>query len=187
MPQLPTLPRSPHTGTNDHPGGDAIRPGAPDWIGPRATDVRAYDGDVRYRREIDVDGDPTSVFAYIADFTNTAEWDPGIVEARRLSDGPTGVGSRFEVKALFRGREQLLEYVVTEYVQDRRITLHGEGDKAVSDDVITVTEADGRTRVAYEADLRLTGIYRVAEPFLRSTFERLGDDAVEGLAAALAR
>ena len=143
---------------------------------------------MRYRREIEVAGDPADVFAYLADFEHTAEWDPGIVEARRLSEGPTRVGSRFEVIALFRGSRQRFEYVVTALEDGRRVALRGEGDRAVSDDEITVTAGlDGGARVAYEADLRLKGVYRIAEPLLGSTFRRMGDDALDGLRAQLAR
>jgi carbon monoxide dehydrogenase subunit G len=147
----------------------------------------AYDCRVRYRREIEVAAAAETTFAYLSDFGNAAEWDPGIVEARRLTPAPTGVGSRFEVIALFRGRRQRLEYVVTEFVDGTSIALRGEGAKARSDDAISVTSHEGGTRVAYEADLRLKGVYRVAEPFLRSTFERMGDAALDGLAARLAR
>lgn len=141
---------------------------------------------VRYRREIEVAAAAAATFAYLCDFANAAEWDPGIVEARRLTPAPTEVGSRFEVVALFRGRRQRFEYVVTEFEDGSRIALRGEGEKALSDDVITVAAGEGGTRVGYEADLRLKGVYRVAEPFLRSTFRRMGDDALEGLAARLA-
>ena len=152
----------------------------------RTPEAPAYDGGVRYRREIEVPVGSAAAFAYIADFSTAAEWDPGIVEARRLTLAPTAVGSRFEVIALFRGRQQRFEYQVTEYEDGTRIALHGEGEKARSDDVITVTPHDGGTRVVYEADIRLKGVFRVAEPFLRGTFERMGDAALDGLAARLA-
>jgi hypothetical protein len=141
---------------------------------------------MRYRREIDVATAAEPTFAYLSDFANAAEWDPGIVESRRLTPAPTAVGSRFEVIAVFRGRRQRFEYTVTEFVEGARVALHGEGEKALSDDVISVTALEGGTRVAYEADLRLKGVYRVAEPFLHSTFERMGDAALDGLAARLA-
>ena len=92
---------------------------------------------MRYRREIEVDTPAEATFAYLADFANAAEWDPGIVEARRVTPAPTAVGSRFEVIAVFRERRQRFEYVVTEYEEGRRIALRGEGEKALSDDVIT--------------------------------------------------
>ncbi len=140
---------------------------------------------VQYERELLVEGDPGEVFAYLADFSNTAEWDPGIVEARRLTEPPTAVGSRFEVVALFRGNRQQFVYEVTELDEGRRIGLRGEGGKAVSEDVLTVTGGPDGTRVGYRADLRLKGPYRIAEPFLGRTFTRMGDDALDGLAARL--
>lgn len=140
---------------------------------------------MRYRREIEVATDIDATFAYLSDFANAAEWDPGIVEAKRLTPAPTAVGSRFEVFALFRGKRQRFEYVVTEFEEGLRVALRGEGEKAVSDDVITVAAGEHGTRVAYEADLRLKGVYRVAEPFLGSTVERMGDAALDGLAARL--
>ena len=142
---------------------------------------------MRYAREIEVPTPPGETFAYLADFTHAAEWDPGIAEARRLTPEPTAVGSRFEVIAVFRGNRQRFEYVVTAFEDGERIALRGEGEKALSDDVITVAAAADGTRVGYEADLRLKGVFRVAEPFLRATFARMGDDALDGLAARLAR
>jgi len=142
---------------------------------------------VRYHREIEVPVASEDAFAYLSDFANAAEWDPGIAESRRLTPGPTAVGSRFEVIAMFRGNRQRFEYVVTELEGDRRVALRGDGEKATSDDVITVTSAGAGSRIGYTADLRLKGVYRVAEPFLGSTFRRMGDDALDGLAARLAR
>jgi carbon monoxide dehydrogenase subunit G len=146
-----------------------------------------YDSAVRYRREIEVPTTADATFEYLSDLANAAEWDPGIAEARRLTPPPTAVGSRFEVVALFRGRRQRFEYVVTELRPGSRVTLRGQGEKARSDDVIEVAAAADGARVTYEADLRLKGIYRLAEPFLGSTFRRMGDDALDGLAARLAR
>ena len=140
---------------------------------------------MRYRRQIQIDRDPADVFTYVADFENTAEWDPGIDSARRLTEAPTTVGSRFELLAAFRGKKQRFEYVVTELGPGQRIVLHGEGDKALSDDTIAVSGADGRAQVDYAADIRLKGVYRVAEPFLRGTFTRMGDDALHGLQSRL--
>lgn len=136
---------------------------------------------MRYRREIEVSTDAAAAFDYLADFSHAAEWDPGVETSRRLTDGPTALGSRFELIALFRGNRQRFEYVVTELDAGRRIALHGEGDKALSDDTVEVATRDGRTVVTYEADLHLKGIYRVGEPFIGGMVKRMGDDALDGL------
>lgn len=139
---------------------------------------------VRYRREIEVATEADATFAYLSDFANAAEWDPGFAEAKRLTPAPTAVGSP-EVIALFRGKRHRFEYVVTEFEEGRRVALRGEGEKALSDDVITVAAHEHGTRVVYGADLRLKGVYRVAEPFLGSMVERMGDAALDGLAGRL--
>lgn len=90
----------------------------------------AYDCAVRYRREIEVASPADVTFAYLSHFANTAEWDPGIAEARRQTPAPTAVGSRFEVIALFRGRRQRFEYVVTDSRKGRASRCGGESNKA---------------------------------------------------------
>ena len=142
---------------------------------------------MRYAREIEVPMAPGETFAYLADFSRAAEWDPGIVEARRLTPEPTAVGSSFEVIGLFRGKRQRFEYVVTELEEGNRIALHGEGEKAMSDDVMTISPSAIGTRIAYEADIRLKGVLRVAEPFLGGTMKKMGDAALDGLRARLSR
>jgi carbon monoxide dehydrogenase subunit G len=142
---------------------------------------------MRYAREIEVTTPPGETFAYLADFSHTSEWDPGIAEARRLTPEPTAVGSRFEVIALFRGNRQRFEYVVTEFEEGNRIALRGEGEKAISDDAMTLWASGGGTRIRYEADIRLKGVLRVAEPFLGGTMKKIGDDALDGLSARLSR
>lgn len=142
---------------------------------------------MRFREVIEVARPVDEAFAYVADFTTAAEWDPGIVESRRVTDGPTETGSRFEVLALFRGKRVPFTYEVTALEPGRRIVLSGEGDRATSVDEITFEPAGAGTRITYEADLRLKGLLRVAEPFLGGTTSEMGRKALAGLEAALDR
>ena len=124
-------------------------------------------------------------FAYVADFTTVAEWDPGIHTARKLS-GDGSVGSVYEVQAEFRGKTMPFTYTVTAFEQDRRIVLDGMGEKATSlDTIVFEPSADGGTRITYTADFELKGALRVAEPFLGGTFRKLAHKALEGLAGRL--
>lgn len=140
---------------------------------------------MHFTRTIEVPPPPEEAFAYLADFSNTAEWDPGVAEARRLTGAPTRLGSAFEVIALFRGKRQRFEYVVTEFEEGRRVAVHAEGEKAVSDDVVTVEPSGGGSRVTYEAVSKLKGIYRLAEPVVAIVFKRMGNEALDGLERTL--
>ena len=137
------------------------------------------------RGVIEVAAPPERSWAYVSDFTTAAEWDPGIVSSRRTSGAPAQVGSTYEVVAEFRGKHQTFSYRVTEVVEGRRLVLVGEGAKARSTDTITFEPAGGGTRIAYEADLTLKGLYRVAEPFLGGTFRELARQALAGLESRL--
>ncbi len=125
-------------------------------------------------------------FAYVADFTTVAEWDPGIHASRRTG-GDGGVGTTYEVQAEFRGKTMPFTYTVTELEPGRRIVLDGVGEKATSRDTIAFEPGSaGGTRITYSADFRLKGVLRVAEPFLGGTFRDLARKAMAGLEAKLA-
>ncbi len=134
-----------------------------------------------FEETIEVPRTLDETFAYVADFTTAAEWDPGITSSRRLDSGPIRVGSEFDVVASFRDKETPFRYVVRELEPERRIVIHGDGEKATSDDTITFESTPGGTRIIYRAELKLKGFLRVAEPFLAGTFSRMGREALAGL------
>lgn len=138
-----------------------------------------------FREVIDVPVPVEQAFAYVSDFTTAAQWDPGITRSRRVGGGG-GVGTTYAVDAEFRGKSIPFTYVVTAFEQNSSIALHGKGAKAVSDDTITFAELpDGGTRITYEAEIRLTGILRLAERFIETTVSEMGAKALAGLQEAL--
>ena len=140
----------------------------------------------RFVRQIEVPPPPGEAFAYVADFATTAEWDPGIVEARRLDDGPLGGGSRFEVVSAFGERRLPITYTITAFEPPSRIVLEGVGERfRGTDEIRFAPGADGGTRIDYIADLALRGVARVAEPFMRGRFEQVVDEGSIGLERTL--
>jgi carbon monoxide dehydrogenase subunit G len=140
----------------------------------------------RVERTLDVAAAPEFAFDYVADFSRAQEWDPGIPSARRLDDGPIGVGSRFELLSRFGSTEQLIEYEITELDRPHQVTFVGDGKNFHGTDTISFAPGEGGgTRVTYVADLGLKGV--AALPFLRGRLDSMSDDAVAGLKAALDR
>jgi hypothetical protein len=140
----------------------------------------------RFTRQIDVPTPLDDTFTYVADFSTTAEWDPGIVEARRLDDGPLGVGSRFEVVSRFGDRRLPIAYTITAFAPTSRVALEGTAARfRGTDDIRCARKPEGGTRIRYTADLRLRGIARAAEPLMRGRFEKVVDDGSSGLATTL--
>ncbi len=133
---------------------------------------------------IDVPRSVEESFAYVADFTTVAEWDPGIHSSRRVA-GEGGIDSVYVVQADFRGRTIPFTYTVTEYEPNRRIVLDGVGDKATSVDTISFEPAGDGTRITYSAEFKLKRYLRIVEPFLGGTFKALARNALAGLATKL--
>lgn len=142
---------------------------------------------MRVAKDIQVAVSQDEAFAYVADFAKAADWDPGIAEGRKVSDGPVRAGTEFEIVALFRDKRQPFGYRVTTFEPSRRLVLVGESEKARSVDEITFEPSGNGTRIRYVADIRLKGVARVAEPLLARTMNRMADDALAGLKSVLDR
>ena len=66
-------------------------------------------------------------FAYVADFANSQDWDPGVATAERLDTGPVGVGSRYRLGVRMGGRVAPMEYRISVFEPPTRVVLTGEG------------------------------------------------------------
>ena len=126
-------------------------------------------------------------FDYLAEFSHSAQWDPGVVEAQRLTEAPIALGTRFRVVASFLGKGIPLEYEVTAYEPARRVELTAESAIIRSVDEITFAATATGTNVTYEADLRGRGAFRFVDPLLVPVFRRIGDRARDGLHEAINR
>ena len=140
----------------------------------------------RYKAFVDTPRPPDEVFSYLSDFSTTAEWDPGVLEAEQLGDEPVAEGSEFRLVADFLHRKTTLTYRIVEYDPPSAVTFRGENSSVVSLDRITFEPSHGGTRISYDADLGLKGPARLADPLLALAFKRVGDRALAGMRRALA-
>lgn len=134
-----------------------------------------------------VDADQQTAFEYTADFSNIAEWDPGVDSSTRVDEGPVEVGSQFDLMVRFGSSVSRMRYRVTEFQPPYRVVVEGEGKRVTAVDEITFTPAGDKLRVDYTADIRFKGALRLASPLLRGTLRKIGVKAVDGLAGALQR
>lgn len=125
-------------------------------------------------------------FAYLAQFSNAASWDPGVLDAEQVGAGPVTVGTRFRLSVPFLGRRLTLVYRVTRLDPGREVVLRAAGRLLLATDRITVGEDGQRTVVRYEAQVRLRGPLRLLDPLLARGFRSVGDRAAAGLRSALA-
>ena len=122
-------------------------------------------------------------FRQVAHFGRASEWDPGLAESRQETPGEPGLGTVFPIVAEFRGKRTPMTYEITEWEPTTRMVIEGTGEKAFARDEITFADAPGGgTTITYTAALGMKGWLKAAEPFLKGTFNTMGDEAVAGLA-----
>jgi len=139
----------------------------------------------RLERTITVPGQKADVFAYVADFSNAAEWDPGVDSSTRSEDGPLGVGDRYALVVTFGGRSLKTRYETTAYEPTDLVRFEGGTSRFKSIDTITFTEVDAGIEIGYVADFILSFPLNLAEPFLKGRFNALADEALQGLKRVL--
>lgn len=130
-------------------------------------------------RTITVEQPVAKVWDYLADFTNTEEWDPPTVRTERRS-GDGGVGTTYTNVSKLLGHETETEYVVTQYDVGKVFQLEGDAGSVKVSDTITFEESSGadgraRTTVTYQSDFQPVGAAKLAAPLLPPALKILGD------------
>jgi hypothetical protein len=139
----------------------------------------------RITEQLDIPLPPEAAFDHVADFTTTAEWDPGITAAERIDAGVFGLGSRFRVKLALGAARVPLVYEITTYERPYRVVLTTRSLVHVGEDDVTFEATDDGTLVTWNALFALRGPGRLLDPALGVGFRRAAREAVAGLEVSL--
>lgn len=127
-------------------------------------------------------------FRYLADFSTSEQWDPGVYRATKLTPGLPGAGSEFDLILNSAGRRIPMRYTLTALDAPLRIDLHGQGDGFSAHDVIRLRAlGPDTTEIEYHAELRFQGPVSHVEKLMNPLMVRMGKRAVAGLQQALTR
>ena len=165
----------------------------PDDSGPQGSSderpvrtTRTQGSHMKLQRTVETNASPAAVFAYLSDFTNTDEWDPGTVKTVKVS-GDGGVGTQYHNTSKFMGRETELTYEVVDHQPNSLFALRGENSSLVAQDRMEIAPTGSGSRVTYTADFTFKGISKLVAPLLAPAFKKLGDDAEKGLREGLGK
>lgn len=124
-------------------------------------------------------------FAFLSDFENTEQWDPGTVSTRRTS-GDGGLGTTYKNVSEFMGRQVELDYETVGYEEPTVFVCRGVNGKTTATDHLTFTPVDGRTQIHYRAVFDFPFPISVLAPLLvRGKIEKLADETVEQIKRTL--
>jgi carbon monoxide dehydrogenase subunit G len=145
---------------------------------------------VHVTRTFTVDRPVDVVVAYLADFGNAAEWDPGTAQCTRTDSGAVKVGATWRNTQKVLGMTSELDYRL-DRLDPGHVVFVGHNEKASveSTDDITVRPhaADpGRSEVTYDATITFRGLAKLGAPVMQLEFEKLGNQVADGIRQAVA-
>jgi hypothetical protein len=152
-----------------------------------------------YERTISVPRPLDVTFAFVSSFDNASIWDPRTYEAANVTPGPVGEGTTFVLRGGALRKQTVrrlrlplalistkLPYEVTEFDPPNRFVMVGENALYRYDDHITFTADGDNTSVHYAATLELRGPMRIFGWMLNRQFRKIGNEATNDIAAAVA-
>jgi uncharacterized protein YndB with AHSA1/START domain len=116
---------------------------------------------------ITIDRPIEEVFAYVTDTSNDPAWHTDILEARKTSGGPIGIGTTWHLR---------FKPVMGVSEGDTEVVAFEPNRKAVQQGVVgpmqpTLTylfePADGGTRFTRRVEIRVSGMMRLMEPLMK--------------------
>jgi hypothetical protein len=112
------------------------------------------------------------VFDFVADERNEPQYNPQMILADKVTDGPIGVGTKFHsvMTGVGRGADMTIEF--TEFDRPRRIAETTTMSSMDIKGVLTFEPVAEGTRMAWLWDLEPRGLYRMLGPLIRRTGSR---------------
>ena len=116
--------------------------------------------------EVTIDAPVSEVFDMVADERNEPRYNPRIVRAEKVTEGPVGRGARFVAEPKRMGAKGEMTLEVLEYERPHRLHNVVRSSYMRVDGTLSFQEVDGGTRLRWDWNMGLVGPMRVLAPVL---------------------
>jgi carbon monoxide dehydrogenase subunit G len=121
----------------------------------------SFENTVTIRRPVD------DVFAFLADFENVPRWNYAIVETRKVSPGPVGVGTTYrQTRSVPRSSEEAFE--VTVFEPSSRLEVQGDLGAFRAKVSYALEPTGSGTRLTNAVELGSSGLLALVGPLATS-------------------
>jgi len=129
---------------------------------------------MRIVENVTIERPPADVWRVIADLDTHLAWRPALIEFRQMSEGPLGVGSRIREVLRWRGRELVLDDVVTTFDPPRQFGIQGSWKTADFELDLTLEPTNsGATIVTFDWPLHPKSLLmKIVAPLFGSAMRR---------------
>lgn len=136
---------------------------------------------VTVKNSVTINRPPEEVFAFVTEPSNEPKWHTDVLEARRTSDGPMGVGATIEFLVSFMGKKKV-DLVVRDYDPPRRMVVETTSQGSLMPTfTFSFETVDRGTRLNRQGDIRTSGLVKLLEPLMRRASPRRIDGFLANL------
>ena len=120
----------------------------------------------RIAGEVTIAAPVEAVFDVVADERNEPRYNPRIVRAEKVSEGPVGAGARFVAEPRGMGAKGEMTLTILEYDRPHRLHNRVRSSYMQVDGTLAFEEVEGGTRLRWDWDMGLVGPVRLLSPVL---------------------
>jgi carbon monoxide dehydrogenase subunit G len=118
---------------------------------------------------IEIEAKPEKVFYWLKDPERAMKWQKTVTGFEIIKETPNRIRTTFTEYIEENGRGTEMRGVVTDFVSNKRMAFHLEGDYKTVDVDFTLEEIDEITLLTQNAELQFKGMFRVVSIFLGSS------------------
>ena len=115
----------------------------------------------------DDEATPEKVFYWLGNPERAMEWQTNVTKYKIIKDTPDKVGTTFTEYIEEKGRGTEMQGVVTDFVPNKKLAFHLEGDYNTVDVDFSLKEKDGITHLTQNADIHFKGMLKVIGIFIK--------------------
>jgi uncharacterized protein YndB with AHSA1/START domain len=127
---------------------------------------------ITVEKAIVIDRRAQDVFSYICDQTNAPRWQRGLVEVRRTTADPIGIGTKHTIVRTLMGRRVELTNEYTRYEPNRLVEFRFWGSMPGQASYTVDSTGTVGARLTSRIEAQASGLLRLAEPLMAATLRR---------------
>ena len=136
---------------------------------------------VRIEGEIVINRPVEEVFDFVADERNEPRYNPQMIRAEQISDGPIGLGTRFRAEVMSMGRSAEMTIEFTTYERPRRLASTTHMAAMEIQYTLTFDPVPDGTRMRWAGEVEPRGVFKLMAPLIARMGQRQEETNWTGL------
>lgn len=127
---------------------------------------------IKNEKSITIDRPIEEVFAFVSDLRNGLQWQSNLLDVRRTTEGPLGLGTQYTSVRKLMGRKMQDNVEFVAYEPNTRLTFRSTSDSMPMETSHRFESTAEGTRLTTVIELHPGGFMGLAEPLLAANLRR---------------